>query len=297
MSWFKRGQTRSPTRSGGRDEKKLVEEQTRLEVYERHWQQILAIIQTTNVQRTSQSIADDIEAVLHYISQMMCLLIEEHEEDGQQGPILRFTLSEDLFETLFNWANKSVEYKDKLKFELLKMFEQLISQARQRILVHKPIIRPLMRLLSSCADTKNTAIEKHLVLLLHQLCVCLSMDTQLLELFFNVHNVQGPTRFLIFSLLIPYVHHEGNVGQQARDALLLIMSLSSVNEEIGRYIAENSDFCPVSIKSKLFRTKQNDYWSSELIICAVSSGHSWTVLASGIWLILLIFLSPGEGDI
>lgn len=56
----------------------------------------------------------------------------------------------------------------------------------------------------------------------------------------------GPARFLIFSLLIPYIHREGPVGQKARDALLLIMTLSARHPHIGHYIANNSDFCPVS---------------------------------------------------
>ncbi|XP_013387521.1 FTS and Hook-interacting protein isoform X2 [Lingula anatina] len=250
MSLFKRSASKSPSpgSQGSNSSRKLQAEeeaQTRLEVYERHWQQILAIIQTTNAARTAQNIADDIEAVLHYFSQMMFLLIEEKEEDGCQGPILRFTLTENLLEVLFNWCNQSVEFRHKLKFEQLKMYEQLISQARQRLLVHKPIIRPLMKLLSSCSETKNIHIEQHEVLLLHQLCVCLSQDPQLLELFFSAHEVQGSAKFLVFSLLIPYVHREANLGQQARDALLLIMSLSAVNEEIGKHVAEHSDFCPV----------------------------------------------------
>ena len=34
-------------------------------------------------------------------------------------------------------------------------------------------------------------------------------------------------------------------GQQARDALLLIMQLSNRNESIAKYIVENTNFCPV----------------------------------------------------
>jgi hypothetical protein len=34
-------------------------------------------------------------------------------------------------------------------------------------------------------------------------------------------------------------------GQQARDALLLIMQLSNRNQSIAKYIVENTNFCPV----------------------------------------------------
>lgn len=53
-------------------------------------------------------------------------------------------------------------------------------------------------------------------------------------------------RFIIFSLLIDHVHREDGVGQQARDAMLLCMSLSKKNDEIGLYIADHSNICPVS---------------------------------------------------
>jgi hypothetical protein len=36
-----------------------------------------------------------------------------------------------------------------------------------------------------------------------------------------------------------------NLGQQARDALLLIMQLSHRNPHIARHIVENTNFCPV----------------------------------------------------
>lgn len=46
-------------------------------------------------------------------------------------------------------------------------------------------------------------------------------------------------------MLIPHVHREGGVGQQARDAMLLCMSLSKKNDEVGVYIADHSNICPV----------------------------------------------------
>lgn len=52
-------------------------------------------------------------------------------------------------------------------------------------------------------------------------------------------------RFIIFTLLIPYVHREAGVGQQARDSMLLCMSLSKKNDEVGLYIADHSNICPV----------------------------------------------------
>lgn len=65
---------------------------------------------------------------------------------------------------------------------------------------------------------------------------------------------QGSTNLLIFSLLVPFIHRDGAIGQQARDALLLVMAASASHEVVARYIAENSYFCPVrdSAPEKLY---------------------------------------------
>lgn len=57
----------------------------------------------------------------------------------------------------------------------------------------------------------------------------------------------GSFSFIIFSLLIPYVHREGSLGHQARDALLLCMALSQKNSNIGTYIAQYSSICPLLV--------------------------------------------------
>ena len=219
------------------------------EVFKSHWGQACAIINKTGGQSppVRRTINEEIEAVIHYADQMVLLMIEEEEDNGGQGPILQYLLEEDILEKLLTWSAQSgPEYADKIKLHHLKMFEVMISQSRQALFVHKPLIRPLLKLLSSCEEHPNKQIETRLCLVLHQLCVCVTQNTQLLELLFSASTDQGPAKFLIFSLLIPYIHREGQIGQQARDALLLIMSLSSIHDSIGTYIASNSDFCPVS---------------------------------------------------
>lgn len=43
------------------------------------------------------------------------------------------------------------------------------------------------------------------------------------------------------------MHSEGSLGHQARDALLLCMSLSQKNSNVGTYIAKYSSMCPVLV--------------------------------------------------
>ena len=54
----------------------------------------------------------------------------------------------------------------------------IYSQSEQPLLYHKPVIRPLLSLLGSCMDTTLPEIENHVILLLHQLCVCISRNPQ-----------------------------------------------------------------------------------------------------------------------
>lgn len=114
-------------------------------------------------------------------------------------------------------------------------------------------------------------VEKQLVLLLNTLCVALSQNNDLLELFFvsdknknnnittSINEVKSSpqlknklsyldnpeSRFLIFSLLISFVHRDGSIGQNAKNSLLILASLSKTHPSIAIYIAENTNFCPV----------------------------------------------------
>lgn len=194
---------------------------------------------------------DEANAVQNYVEHMLFLLMEEESgQAGAMGPILEFVVMENVMERLFVWSLRR-EFTDDMKMEQLKMYEMLVGQARQPLLHHKPVLRPLMMLLSSCSGTAAPPVEAELVLLLHQLCCVLAKDPSILELFFHTSEDQGATNFLIFSLLIPFIHREGAVGQQARDALLLIMSLSAENERVAKHIAESTYFCPVSASASL----------------------------------------------
>lgn len=197
---------------------------------------------------------DEANAVQNYVEHMLFLLIEEESgQAGAMGPILEFVVMENVMERLFVWSLRR-QFTDDMKLEQLKLYEMLVGQARQPLLHHKPVLRPLMMLLSSCSGTAAPPVEAELVLLLNQLCCVLARDPSILELFFHTSEDQGATNFLIFSLLIPFIHREGTVGQQARDALLLIMSLSAENQRVAKHVAENTYFCPVSPPHQLHWT-------------------------------------------
>lgn len=195
--------------------------------------------------------ADDLSAVRNNTYQMVTLLAEERPRaELVMGPILEFAVSENVLEHLLGWHLQR-EVPEERKVELLKLFEMLISQAHQPLLHQKGVVAPLLRLLALCAEPTSPLLETNLVLLLNQLCVSVARDPPLLELFFHSPSEQGPPHLLLFSLLIPFIHHEGVVGQQARDALLLLMAVSSGSRTVARYITEHSYFCPVRLRNHL----------------------------------------------
>ncbi|KAM9314078.1 FHF complex subunit HOOK-interacting protein 1A isoform 2-T2 [Pholidichthys leucotaenia] len=261
----------SAVASGNRDGQSLVlkgvDPETCMIVFKNHWAQVVKILEKHDPLRSSTTLSslgvinlsagssggprfgpipvDEANAVQNYVEHMLFLLMEEESgEAGAMGPILEFVVLENVMERLFVWSLRR-QFTDDMKLEQLKMYEMLVGQACQPLLHHKPILRPLIMLLSSCSGTAAPAVEAELVLLLSQLCFVLVKDPSILELFFHTSEDQGATNFLIFSLLIPFIHREGTVGQQARDALLLIMSLSAENERVAKHIAENTYFCPV----------------------------------------------------
>uniref|UniRef100_A0A8K9X1C3 FHF complex subunit HOOK interacting protein 1A n=1 Tax=Oncorhynchus mykiss TaxID=8022 RepID=A0A8K9X1C3_ONCMY len=223
---------------------KGLDPETCMIVFKNHWAQVVKILEKHDPLRSNTS-SNMASAVQNYVEHILFLLMEEDAgQAGAMGPILEFVVMENVMERLFLWSLRR-QFTDDMKLEQLKMYEMIVGQARQPLLHHKPVLRPLMMLLSSCSGTAGPEVEAELVSLLNQLCCVLAKDQSVLELFFHTSEDQGAANFLIFSLLIPFIHREGLVGQQARDALLLIMSLSAENQRVAQHIAENTYFCPV----------------------------------------------------
>uniref|UniRef100_A0A1B6LZW6 FHF complex subunit HOOK-interacting protein C-terminal domain-containing protein n=1 Tax=Graphocephala atropunctata TaxID=36148 RepID=A0A1B6LZW6_9HEMI len=215
------------------------------ESFKRHWQQTNDIIEKTepikNPPRT-----DDILGVVNHLDHLVTLLLIEMRSTQETKPCLEFLLSENLLDKLFSWSTQTGRYGNALKLEQIRLYETLVSHLHAQLLIHESFQRPLQALLSSCVGQLfSVEVEKRLVGLLNQLCVCLVQHTQLLTLFFEEAKDDQPARFTIFSLLIHYVHRDGALGQQARDALLLCMVLSKTDQPVAEFIAHQSTVCPV----------------------------------------------------
>ncbi|XP_068122571.1 FHF complex subunit HOOK-interacting protein 1B [Hyperolius riggenbachi] len=250
MSWLSKLNPRGGGAKTGRNASLqpmvTADPETCLMVFKNHWSQILRILERQGSSSDTVT-TDDMSCVRNNTYQMLSLLSEERPRDGESpGPILAYMASEGILERLLRWHLQR-DFTEEKKVEQLKLYEMLISQCRQPLLRYQPVLRPLVTLLGTFSPgPASPVLENNLVLLLNQLCVTLAREPSTLELFFqDSTGPDGAANLMIFSLLVPFIHHEGVIGQQARDALLLIMAMSSDNPTMARYITENSFFCPI----------------------------------------------------
>ncbi|XP_040613072.1 FTS and Hook-interacting protein isoform X4 [Mesocricetus auratus] len=231
----------------------MADPETCLMVFKNHWSQVVRILERQGP-RAAAGGADDLSAVRNHTYQMLTLLAEDRavpSAPAGPGPLLDFALREDLLSRVLTWQLQWDEFGDGVeerRAEQLKLFEMLVSEARQPLLRHGPVREALLALLDACGRPvpSSPALDEGLVLLLSQLCVCVAREPALLEFFLQPPPEPGAApRLLLFSRLVPFVHREGTLGQQARDALLLLMALSDGSPTVGRYIADHSYFCPV----------------------------------------------------
>ncbi|XP_035029755.2 FHF complex subunit HOOK interacting protein 1B [Hippoglossus stenolepis] len=256
MSWLSRLNPRGSGSRSGRSAAPsspcTADPETCLMVFENHWRQVSWVLE----QHEPSSSSDDLTAVRNHTDQMLCLLAEERPAESAEGgpsvppmgPILELVVTENILECLVQWHLRRGLDPDS-QGALLKLFEMLIGQSQQPLLQHTAVLHPLLRLMGACADPDlgcPPVLENSLVLLLNQVCVTMARQPVVLEMLFRAAPAQqGSTNLLIFSLLVPFIHRDGAIGQQARDALLLVMAASASHEAVACYIAENSYFCPV----------------------------------------------------
>ncbi|XP_016277961.2 FHF complex subunit HOOK-interacting protein 1B isoform X2 [Monodelphis domestica] len=257
MSWLSKLAPRGPghraPRTTSLQTPVTADPETCLMVFKNHWSQVVRILERRAPQAAPGG-SDDLSAVHNHMYQMLTLLVEDRVTPSAPtapGPLLEFALHEDLLARVLAWQlqwdgpGDGVGAEER-RAEQLKLFEMLVSEARQPLLHHQPVREALLTLLEACGPPTGPALDAGLVLLLSQLCVCVAREPALLELFLQPPPEPGAApRLLLFSRLVPFVHREGTLGQQARDALLLLMALSAGSPTVGRYIADHSYFCPV----------------------------------------------------
>ena len=222
--------------------------------------------------------SDDVVAVINLLNQMTALLAMElsaltdesdlpslndqydsllSSEPSSLGinPCLDILLSENILSHVLAASRMPItpDQQDQLRLEQLKLYEVLLDQSSARarsLLSHQPFLKPLLEVLNECCTSEYKMCNEsqdHLVMLLNQLCSRLRDNIELVEIFFRSSDKsQKGEKFVIFTILLRFLHSDGHVGSRARDALLLCISLSKSHDGIGDYIANGTDFCHVS---------------------------------------------------
>ncbi|XP_014288523.1 FHIP family protein AGAP011705 isoform X2 [Halyomorpha halys] len=212
--------------------------------FRKHWQQISDIIEIVKVPKTGVK-HDEILSVVSNLDFMIRLLLLELQSSRPSLKCLEYIMNENILEIFFTWSLQTGKYENTLIVEQLKLYEVLVCYTNKQLLNHDSFHCTLLKLLKSCSEICfSLEVEKRLVVLLNQLCVSFIHQSHLLYNFFEKRTSDSP-KFIIFSLLIRFVHCEGTLGQQARDSLLLCIALSKQNDSLADYIVDESKICPV----------------------------------------------------
>ncbi|XP_026809677.1 UPF0518 protein AGAP011705 isoform X2 [Rhopalosiphum maidis] len=238
MSWFKRNK--------GIEKTDDLDLSACFDSFNKHWQQTFEIIDRF---QTAKGVIknDDIVAVINHLNQLIKLLLLDIQsaKSTNQSRCLEYFLKNQLLGKLYSWSLKTDKFKNYLKLEQLKVYGVLFSELRgHQLFSDDSILNPLILILNSYdGDCLSVEIEKHLVTVLRQFCVVLSHQPNILcnILKENTKN----SKCVILSLLMAFIHRDGSIGEEARDALLIFVSLSRQNDTLANIITSKSNVSPV----------------------------------------------------
>lgn len=209
---------------------------------EESWNEINSILHS----RTMDPFA--MEELRVQLSSIEKLLVKDTPESNSQiGPCLRYVLSENIIESVYMFSTRQKVYSKEVRIMLLRFFAEVLGRSSQPILIHQQILRPISKLLRACEGTNDREMEISMVPLLHAMCILMQENQSLLDLFFIESQVHMQSRFLVFTQLIPHLHSNGEVGNRARDAILLCLSLADQlpASNLTHFIASECNFCQV----------------------------------------------------
>ncbi|KAL5239491.1 hypothetical protein ACI65C_006901 [Semiaphis heraclei] len=238
MSWFKRNK--------GIEKTDDLDLSACFDSFNKHWQQTFEIIDQFQASKGVIKY-DDIIAVINHLNQLIKLLLLDIQsvKSTNQSRCLEYFLKNQLLGKLYSWSLKTDKFKNYLKLEQLKVFGVLLSELRgHQLLSDDSILNPLILILYSYdGDCLSVEIEKHLVTVLRQFCVVLSHQPSILCNVLKDHTKNS--KCVILSLLMAFIHREGSIGEEARDALLIFVSLSRHNDTLANIITSRSNVSPV----------------------------------------------------
>ncbi|CDW58536.1 Rep fac-A 3 and RAI16-like domain containing prot ein [Trichuris trichiura] len=272
MYWLKRAMNIGKVESSPEETVGGADAQACMDAFHSHWMQVKAILMSDHPTIESQTI------VFRHLEQLITLIVAEvNEATGFRiGPMLELAFNESIFSMIVSWATDCRGQARLFALRnIFKIYEIVVSQTSPCIIVHKPILRPLLYVLDECDNGEEwllNDIREPMVFLLHQVCTKIAQKEEwsMLEFFFDKETDHKAPRFLVFTLLVPFLYFGGRVEQLVRDALLLVLSVSSQLDAAGLFLANETNFCPVlasglaavysSLPRRLYYADKFDDW-------------------------------------
>ena len=124
-----------------------------------------------------------------------------------------------------------------------------MNEAQASVLHNQVIIDNMMKLCemtmrSDMIYMKAATVDEEVVTLLNVICARIQRDKTILDMLFAYSDNEppGPSKLLVFAMLTSYIYRDDMVGNQSKDALLLLLSLTLTNNKIASYIHDDSNF-------------------------------------------------------
>lgn len=217
---------------------------------ERHWQELSDLLESSLTDPFAlQELKEHLKAIAEILDRELSQLLG----NGRTTECLEYFLSENMFEKVYLFSTQQRLYCSEVRLTLLNFSTALLSCSGPPLFIHQQILRPLKRLLRACENARDSWLDASLVGLLQTICILIQANDSLLELFFTAGSGKVPSKFLVFSLLINYMHHLTEAGMRARDAMLLCLSIAgrSPHSSLCDFIITDTEFCQVRILLQL----------------------------------------------
>ena len=213
---------------------------------ERHWQELSDLIESS---LTDPFALQEFKEHLKEIADIMKKELGQSASSGRTSECLEYFLSENMLEKTYLFSSRQRLYCSEVRVGLLNFCTSLLTCSGPPLFIHQQVLRPLTRLLRACEMAHDQWLDSSLVALLQQICILIQENESLLDLFFTVGSGKVPSKFLVFTLLVRYMHSLSEAGMRARDAMLYCLSVAgrSPHSSLCDFIITDTEFCQVLI--------------------------------------------------
>ena len=201
---------------------------------------------------SNESIQNKVKIVSQRLTELVSRLLENSWKQNQDDKCIEMFSEHDIFSQVFNWIADNKELMRIMTSELLAIFNNVLCIGSDCFIRKRAFSEPLMLLLLALRPNEKKRmppdLELKYVQVLNSLCLRL-VDEQFVKQFDDtLLTKQGYKipRYSFINILMSYIHENNELGNYARDSLIICLQVSVSNERLGKYIAYESDCCNVS---------------------------------------------------